>query len=67
MGFTVTQISRRRADQFSNLVRVLKLRAIDFDNRARISKQNFRGGFHNARLARAGRPKKKEISYRTPG
>ena len=62
MRLAVAEITRRRADEFSNFVRVLELGAIDFNNQARISKKDFRGGFHNARLAGAGGTKKEQIA-----
>src|SRR5271167_5091191 len=47
-------------------MRVLKLRAIHLDDRARVSKQNLRRGFHDARLARARRSQQKEVPHRPP-
>src|SRR5690242_14685061 len=67
MRFPVPQIARRRADQFSNLVRVLKLGAIDLDDRAGVPKQDFCRGFHDPCLAGARRTKEQEISYRAAG
>src|SRR5271154_5939361 len=66
MCFPVAQIPRRRTNQFSNLMRVLELRAIHLDNRARVSEQNFGRGFDNACLARARRPQQQEIAHWTP-
>ena len=51
MGLAVAQVSWRRADQFGNLVRVLKLRAIHLDERTGISEQDLGRGFDDARLA----------------
>ena len=39
MRFAVPQISRRRADQLGDFVRVLEFGAVDFDHRARIAEQ----------------------------
>jgi hypothetical protein len=64
MGFTMSQISGRGADQFSDLVAVGELGAIDFDNRSRISQQTFRTGFDDPGLAGAGGSEKKEIANR---
>ena len=61
------EISRRRADQFGDFVAVLKLRAIDLDDRAGVLHQRFGGGFHDARLTRSGGPEEQEVSDRTPG
>ena len=65
MRFAMSQVSGRRADQLRDLMAVLKLGAIDLDDRARILQQRFRGGFHDARLARAGRPQEQEVPDRT--
>ena len=43
---------------------MLELRAIHLDHRASVSKQDFRGRFHDARLPGPRRPKKKEVPYR---
>ena len=63
----VPQISRRRANQFRYLVRVLKFRAIHLDHRARIAKQHFRRRFHYPRLSRSGRPEEQQIPHRPSG
>src|SRR6266478_9047403 len=65
MRLPMPQISRRRANQLGNLMGVLKLRAIHLDHRAGVSKENLGSRFHDARLARTGRPEKQQISYRT--
>ncbi len=57
------QISRRRANQFGNFMRVLKFRAIDLNHGARVAKEDFRSRFHNARLPRTCWPKKQQIPY----
>ncbi len=64
MRLAVPQISRRRTNQFRNLMRVLKLRAIHFDYRARIAKQHFRRRFHHPRLPRSGRTEEQQIPHR---
>src|SRR5207249_1146099 len=64
MGLAVAQVAWRRANQLGDFVRVLELRAIDLDHRASVSKQDFRGRFHDARLPGPRRPKKKEVPYR---
>ena len=56
MRLTVAEVSRRRADELGNLVRVLELGAIDLDAGARIAKERLGHGFHNPRFARARRP-----------
>ena len=48
-------------------MRVLKLGAIDLDAGVRVAEQRLRHRLNHARLARAGRPEKEEIAYRTPG
>src|SRR5260370_22596832 len=65
MRLPMSQIPRRGANQLSNLMGVLKFRAIDLDYRAGISKENLGGGFHDSRLARTRRSKKQQIPYRT--
>src|SRR5271169_1242123 len=47
MGLTVTKIAWRTANQFCDLMRVLKFRAIHFDQRSAIAEQNLRGGLDN--------------------
>ncbi len=64
LGFAMPQVSGRRADQFGNLMAVLKLGAVDLDHRARIAYQRFRHGFHRARFARAGGPEEEQASGR---
>ena len=58
MRFAMPQISGRRADQFGDLMAMLKLSAIDLDHRAAIAHQAFGRGFHQPRLAGAGGPEK---------
>src|SRR6266436_6329514 len=43
---------------------MLKFRAVHFDQGARVPKQYLCRRFHNARLARTGRPQKQQISHR---
>ncbi len=66
MRFAVPQIARRRTNQFRNLVRVLKFRAVHFDNCAWIAEQYFRAGFHDARLAGPGWSQEQQIAHRPP-
>src|SRR5690348_2284051 len=62
MGLAVTQVARRRTDQFGDFVGVLELGTIDLDAGASVSEERFRESFHDARLARTGWPKKKQIA-----
>src|SRR5579863_2101773 len=62
MGLAMAEVSRRRADQFGNLVGVLELGAIDLDAGAGVTEQGFGHGFHDARLARAGRPQEQQVA-----
>ena len=64
MRLAVPQISRRRADQLRDFVRVLEFGAVHFDHRARIAEQHFGRSFDHARLARARRPKEQQIPHR---
>jgi len=43
------QVSRRRANQLGNLVRVLKLGTVDLDDRVRIAKEHFGRRSYHAR------------------
>src|SRR5437868_1992752 len=67
VGLAVSQVSRGRADQFSNLMRVLKLGAIHLDAGAGVAKQRLSHRFDNSRLTGARRPEKQEIANRAPG
>ena len=51
MGLAVAQVAWRRANQLGDFVRVLELRAINLDYRAGVSKQDFRGRFHDSGLS----------------
>src|SRR5215472_18442806 len=64
MGFPVPQVSWRRTDELGNLMRVLVLRAIHFDDRARIPKQDLCGGLDQACLTRPGWAEKKKRACR---
>src|SRR4030095_3975541 len=64
---TMSEITRRRPDEFRNFVAVLKFRAIDFDEGPRASKQNLSGGFNNPCFARTSRSKEKQVAYWTAG
>src|SRR2546428_4301704 len=52
-GLAVSQISRRRPDQFRNFMRMLKLPAVDFYDRVWVAIQNLRRRFDDAGLSRA--------------
>src|SRR3989475_10915504 len=67
MGFPVAQIARRRADQLGDFMRMLELRAIHLDHRACVPKENLRGRFHDARLARTGRSAEQPVPHATAG
>ena len=60
----MSEISGRRADQFSDFMAVLELRAIDFNDRPRISQQRFGSCFNYPCLAGTGRAKEQQIAYR---
>src|SRR5258708_806636 len=66
MGLTMSQVSRRRADQLGNLVRVLNFRAIDCAAGRRISEECFGHCFHDASLARTGRSQKQQVTHGAP-
>src|SRR6185312_3565776 len=63
MRLAMSEIPRRRANQFRALVAVLKFRAIDLDYGARILHQALRSRFDNTRFAGPGGPQKQEIAY----
>src|SRR6266478_5810065 len=67
MGFAVAQIAWRRADELGNFVRVLELRAIDLNDRARVSKKDLRGRLHDARLSGPGRTQEQQVPHRSAG
>src|ERR1700730_192129 len=64
MRLAVPQISRRRANQFCDFVRMLELRAVSLDHHASVAEQNFSGSLHDARLSRARRTKQQEVAHR---
>ena len=64
MGFAMPQVSGRRADQFGDLMAVLKLGAVDFDDGARIAHQCLRHRFHGARFAGTGGAEEEQASSR---
>src|SRR6266852_2309553 len=66
MRLPVPQIPWGRANQFGDLMRVLKFRAVHFDYRAGISKEDLRRSLDNARLAGAGGPQEQQISDWAP-
>ena len=59
------QISGRRTDQLGNLVAVLKFRAVDLDDRARITHQGLGGRLDDAGLAGSSGPQEEEVADRT--
>src|SRR5579862_3560324 len=64
LRFAVSQVSRRRADQFGDLVLHLEFAAIDLQNVARASMQGFGDGFHGASLPGARGAKQEKYTYR---
>src|ERR1041384_7026839 len=60
----MTKIARRRSDQFGDLVGVLKLCAVDLDNRVAISEKDIRGGLNHVSLTRAGWSEKEHRAQR---
>src|SRR5215467_12009435 len=64
MSFLMTELARKRTDQFHNCVRVLKLRAIYLDNRPGVPKQDFSGRFHNSCLSGSCGTEKQQVSDR---
>src|SRR6202021_3475037 len=66
MRLAVPQIPWGRTNQFSNLVGVLKLRAIHLDDCARVPEQKFTRCFPHASFARACWAQQEEIPHRPP-
>src|SRR4029077_6836277 len=64
MRLTMTQIARGRANQFGNLMGMLKLGAVHLDDRAGLAKQNLSRGFHDAGLARSCGSQEEQIADR---
>src|SRR5581483_3236646 len=60
----MAQVSRGRSDQLGNLVTVLELAAIHFNDRARVADQALGDGFHQPRLAGTRRSEKQQIRDR---
>src|SRR5262249_201841 len=56
----MAQVSRRRTYELGDLVRVLKLRTIDLDNRIGVAEENFRRSLDHARFAGSSRTKKQQ-------
>ena len=67
MRLAMSEVSRRRADQLGDLVRVLKFGAVDLDARLGIAEQRLGHRLHDARLARSGRPQKQQVADRAAG
>ena len=65
MGFAMSQVSGRRADQLRDLMAVLELGAVDFDYGTRVVQQGLSRCLDNASLARPGRPEEQKVSNRT--
>ncbi len=62
MSFAMAQISRRRADQLRNFVRVLKFGAVDLDAGAGIAEQGFRHRLDHPGLTGAGRTEEQKVA-----
>lgn len=63
--FAVSKVSRRRADEFRDLMAVLKFGAIDLNHRPGIVQQGLSRCLDDSSLARACRPQEEKISDRT--
>src|SRR5256885_4927128 len=67
MGLAMSQVSGRRADQLCDLMRVLELCAVDLDAGASLAKKRLCKRLYDARLTRAGGPKKQKVPYWAAG
>ena len=65
MGLAMAQVSRRRADQLGDFVRVLEFGAVDLDAGAGVAEERFGHGFDDPGFARAGGPEEQQIANRT--
>ena len=63
--FAVSDVAGRRANQLRDLVTVLKLAAIDFDDGLGSSEQYLGNRLDGSRLAGTRRSQKQEVSNRT--
>src|SRR5262249_45920467 len=63
-SLTVSEVARRRTDQFRYLVRMLKLCAIDLCDQVGVAKEDLGGGLDYPRLARTRRPEEEQCSDR---
>ena len=66
-SFAMAQVSRRRANQLRDFVRMLKLGAVDLHDRVRVAIKNFGGGFDHASFSGAGRSEKQHRADRPVG
>src|SRR5262245_18384806 len=64
--FAVSDVAGRRGKQFRDLVTVLKLAAIDFDDGLGSSEQYFGNRLYGSGLAGTRRSHEQEVSSRTP-
>src|SRR5215510_5546591 len=65
MRLPVPKIPRWRADQLGNFVTVLKFSAINFDQRAGISKEALGHGLDHSGLSRPGWAQEQKVAHRT--
>ena len=62
----VSQVARRRTNQFGDFMGVLEFRAIDFDAGACVAKHRFCHRLHDPGLPGASGSEEQEVSYRAP-
>ncbi len=62
--FPVPEVARRRPDQLGDLVRMLKLRAIDLDARARVAEQRLGQSLDDPGFPRTRRSQEQEVAHR---
>ena len=61
----MSQVARRRTDQFRDLMAVLELRTVNLDKSARTAKQDFGRSLDHSRLARTCWTQKEQVTDRT--
>src|SRR5262249_43303064 len=64
VGFTVAEVTGRGTNELRDLVPVLELCAVDFDDGSCIAEKNLGGRLHQARLAGSRRAEEKQVCDR---
>src|SRR5208282_5415813 len=62
VSLAVSEVARRRADQFGDLMGVLELSAVNLDTRVGVTKEGLGHSLNDAGLASARRPEEQEVT-----